>query len=140
MPILYNFHIFLATFYMIYLDELPSASSCLLHVFCFAENPYQTESKWNKNRRRFICDFWEEESTRNDARGPGDRGRAPGRQAHPGLSCPPTVRRFTLLFCRRKANFMGKIWAKDSPQSELRISGYKRNGEGAESENAETER
>ena len=35
---------------------------------------------------------------------------------------------------------MRKIWAKDSPQSELRISGYKRNGEGAESGNAETER
>ena len=29
---------------------------------------------------------------------------------------------------------------KDSPQSELRISGYKRNGEGAESEIAKTER
>ena len=44
------------------------------------------------------------------------------------------------MFCRKKANFTRKIWAKDSPQSELRISGYKRNGEGAESGNAETER
>ena len=35
---------------------------------------------------------------------------------------------------------MRKIWAKDSPQSELRISRYKRNGARAESENAETER
>ena len=34
---------------------------------------------------------------------------------------------------------MRKIWAKDSPQSELRISGYKINGEGGESENTETE-
>ena len=32
---------------------------------------------------------------------------------------------------------MREIWAKDSPQSDLQISGYKRNGEGAESENAE---
>ena len=51
---------------------MPSASSCLLHVFCFAEYPYQTESKRDKNWRRFfwnICDFWEEESTRDDARG-----------------------------------------------------------------------
>ena len=52
----------------------------------------------------------------------------------------PPVRRLTLFFWRKKANFMRKIWAKDSPQSELRISGYKRNGEGAESKNAETER
>ena len=44
-----------------------------------------------------------------------------------------------LLLCK-KANFMRKIWAKDSPQSELRISGYKRNGARAESENTETER
>ena len=32
------------------------------------------------------------------------------------------VRRLTLFFCRKKANFTRKIWAKDSPQSELRIS------------------
>ena len=31
---------------------------------------------------------------------------------------------------------MRKIWAKDSPQSELRISRYLRNGEGVESQNA----
>ena len=35
---------------------------------------------------------------------------------------------------------MRKIWAKDSPQSELRISGNIRNGERVESENAETNR
>ena len=45
-----------------------------------------------------------------------------------------------LFFCRKKANFMRKIWAKDSTQSELRISGYKRNGERAAEQNAETER
>ena len=45
-----------------------------------------------------------------------------------------------LFFCRKKANFMRKIWAKYSTQSELRISGYKRNGERAAHENAETER
>ena len=60
--------------------------------------------------------------------------------ARPGLSCPPPIRRLTLFFFRKKANFMRKIWAKDSPQSELRISGYLRNGEGVESENADTER
>ena len=87
-----------------------------------------------------IWDFQEEESTRNGARGGrGIRGRAlpPGRAWH---SSGPPVRQLTLLFCRKKANFMRKIWAKDSPQSGLRISRYKRNGERAESENAETER
>ena len=51
----------------------------------------------------------------------------------------PTIRRLTLFFCRQKANFMRKIWAKDSPQSELRIFIYIRNGE-TEPENAEPER
>ena len=45
-----------------------------------------------------------------------------------------------LFFWRKKDNFMRKIWAQDSPQSELRIYGYLRNGERVESENAETER
>ena len=48
--------------------------------------------------------------------------------------------RLMLFFCRKKANFRRKIWAKVSIQSELRISGYKRNGERAESGNAEPER
>ena len=51
----------------------------------------------------------------------------------------PPVRQLTLFFCRKKASFMRKIWAKDSTQSELRISGYKRNGEKAADENEETE-
>ena len=66
-------------------------------------------------------------------RGPRGRGRAPDPRGHP-------VRRLTLFFCRKKANFMRKIWAKDSPQSELGVSGYKRNGEGAETENRERQR
>ena len=50
------------------------------------------------------------------------------------------VRRLMLFFWRKKDNFMRKICAKDSPQSESRISRYKGNSEGVESENAETER
>ena len=87
-----------------------------------------------------IYDFWEVKSTRDGARGGQEIGGAPqgGRRA---LDSPEnSIRWLMLFFCRKKANFMRKIWAKDSPQSELRIFGYKRNGEGVESENAETKR
>ena len=60
-------------------------------------------------------------------------GRAPD-------PCGPLIRRLLLYFGRKKANFWKNIWAKVSIQSELRISGYKRNGERAESKNAETEK
>ena len=66
-------------------------------------------------------------------RGPRGRGRALDPRGHP-------VRRLTLFFCRKKANFMRKIWSKVSIQSELRISIYIRNGERADHQNAETER
>ena len=52
----------------------------------------------------------------------------------------PLVRRLMLYFGHKKANFWKKIWAKVSIQSELRISGYKRNGARAEFQNAETQR
>ena len=74
-----------------------------------------------------------------DHQGPTRQGGAPGGRCALD-SCGHPIRRLMLFFCRKKANFMRKIWAKDSPQSELRISGYKRYSEGAESENAETER
>ena len=84
--------------------------------------------------------FWEVKSTRDGARGGQEIGGAPqgGRRALGSRG--PLVRRLTLFFWRKKANFIRKSWAKDSPQSELRISGYKRNGARAESGNAETER
>ena len=122
---------------------MPRASSCLLHVLCFVETQYQTESKRDKNKRRIILEYLGFSGGRINAKQcpswPRDRGRAlpPGNAWHsPGTP----VRWLTLFFSRKKSNFMRKIWAKDSPQSELRISGYKRNGEGAESGNAETER
>ena len=67
------------------------------------------------------------------ARVPTFTGRAPYPRG-------PLVRRLTPFFGRKKANFRRKIWAKVSIQSELRISGYIRNGERAEPENAETKR
>ena len=62
------------------------------------------------------------------------------RQGAPPDPCGHPVRRLMLFFCRKKANFWRKILAKVSIQSELWISRYKGNGEGAEPENAETER
>ena len=62
------------------------------------------------------------------------------RQGGAPLTLVAPVRRLMPFFCRKKANFRRKIWAKVSIQSELRISGYIRNGERAESQNAETER
>ena len=72
---------------------MPSVSSCLLHVFCFAEYPYQTESKRDKIDGDFfpnIYDFWKEESTRDGAQGGHEAGgRAPRGQALPGPSWAP---------------------------------------------------
>ena len=64
---------------------------------------------------------------------PAHTGRAPNPRG-------PLVKWLILFFGCKKANFWKNIWAKVSIQSELRISGYKRNGAREESENAETER
>ena len=66
-------------------------------------------------------------------RGPRGRGRALDPRGHP-------VRWLTLFFFRKKANFRRKIWEKVSIQSELRISGYIRNGERAPEEHRNRER
>ena len=147
MPIFYNFHILLATFYTIFGTNILIQCPVPVPVCCMffvsqnihikrSPNGIKTDGDffWN------IYDFWEEESMRDDARGAHEVGGAHqgGRRA---LDSPrPLVRWLTLFFFRTKENFTRKIWAKDSPQSELWISDYKRNGEGAESENAETER
>ena len=149
MPILFTFIYFLGTFYIIFGTNIliqcpvPSASSCLLLVLCIAETPYQTESKRDKNGRRIFFEYLENMgriiNARRCPRWPRGRGRAcpPGHAPDPH---GPLVRRLLLFFYRKKANFRRKIWAKVSIQSDLRISGYIRNGERAESQNAETER
>ena len=76
---------------------------------------------------------------RQCSRGAPGRGRAPGG----GRTSGPhrhAVKRLLLFFGRKKANFQIKILVKVSIQSELRISGYIRNGERVESGSAETER
>ena len=77
---------------------------------------------------------------RDGARG----GHETGAHAHSRWARPhprgPLVRRLMPFFGRKKANFWKNIWVKVSIQSELRISGYKRNGERAAEQKAETER
>ena len=147
MPIFFNFHILLATFYTIFGTNILIQCPVPVPVCCMffvspkpnikrSPNGIKTDGElfWN------ICDFWEVKSTRDGARGGQEIGARPKEAGVPWTLLGPPVRRLTLFFWRKKANFTRKIWAKDSPQSELRISRYKRNGEGVESENAETER
>ena len=147
MPILFNFHILLATFYTIFGTNIliqcpvPVPVCCIFYVsqkpnIKRSPNGIKTDGElfWN------IWDFPEEESTRNGVRGGHETGGCALPLGHIMGSRRPPVRRLTLFFWRKKANFMRKIWAKDSPQSELQISEYLRNGEGVESENTETER
>ena len=92
---------------------MPSASSCLLHVLCFAEYPYQTESKRDKNERSLFLEYLEnlgERSTRNGVRGGHEAGaHAHTRRARPHPRGPP-VRPLMPFFGRKKANF----WKKKS--------------------------
>ena len=86
-----------------------------------------------------ICDLGEEESMRDGAQGGHEAGGTPqgGRRALDPRWHP--IRQLTLFFCSKKANFMRKIWAKDSPQSELWIFGNLRNSERSKSGSPETE-
>ena len=147
MPIFFNFHILLATFYSIFGTNILIQCPVPVPVCCMFYVSQKTNIKQSPNGIKTdgelfwnIWDFSEEESTRNGVRGghkTGGHALPPGRVLD---SRGPPVRRLMPFFCRGKANFTRKIWAKDSPQSELRISRYKGNGEGVESENAETER
>ena len=144
MPIFYNFHIHLATFYSIFGTNILIQCPVPVPVCCMFYVSQKTNIKRNPNGIKTdgelfwnIWDFPEEESTRNGVRG----GHETGERAHtPWARLALSWATRKAVFCRKKANFMRKIWAKDSPQSELRISRYKGNGEGAETENAETER
>ena len=97
---------------------MPSASSCLLHVFV-SQNIHIKRSPngikidgdffWN------IYGFWEEKSTRDGARGRHEAGgalhppgRAPDPRGHP-------VRRLMPFFRRKKANIQIEIVLKFQP-------------------------
>ena len=119
---------------------MPSASSSLLHVSCFAENPYQTESKRKENIFGLFLIFGKKNQHETVPEGATTQGGAPQGCGHVPDPRGHPVRRLLLFFGRKKSNFRRKILAKVSIQSEIRISRYIRNGERAESEKAETER
>ena len=147
MPKFFNFHILLATFYTIFGTNILIQCPVPVLVCCMFYVSQKTNIKQSPNRiktdRELFWNIWdipEEESTRNGARGGQEIGGVPTPPGRAWHSPGPPIRRLMLFFFRKKANFTRKIWAKDSPQSELRISRYKGNSEGVETENAETER
>ena len=124
MPILYNFHILLATIYNIFGTNIsiqcpmpvPVPVCCMFFVsqkihIKRSPNGIKTDGDffWN------ICEFWEVESTRNDARGGHEAGgtpqgvrRALGPRGHP-------VRRLVPFFRSKKANIRIEILSKIQP-------------------------
>ena len=120
MPILFNFHILLAIFYTIFGTNILIQCPVSVPVCCMFYVSQKPHIKRSPNRIKMdeeyfwnIYDFWEEKSTRDDARGGHSAGeRAPDPHGHP-------VRRLTLFFGCKKSNFRRKIWAKVSLQSEL---------------------
>ena len=119
MPIFFNFHILLATFYTIFgtniLIQCPVPVPVFLHVLCFTETQYKMEFKRDKNGRIIILEYLRFSRERiNAKRCPGwprDRGRAPTPGPTLG-SCGLPVRRLMPFFCRKKANIRIEIVLK----------------------------
>ena len=131
MPIFYNFHILLVTFYTIFGTNILIHCPVPVPVCCMFFVSRKPNIKRSPNGIKMdgdffwnIYDFWEVKSTRDGIRGGHEVGGAPYPPRHAPDPRGPPVGRLELFFWRKKANFMRKIWAKDSPQSELRISGY----------------
>ena len=136
MPILYNFHILLATFYTIFgtniLIQCPMpVPVCCIFFACFllcrisVPNGLQTQGNFLEIFSGPKDTYWAKEVL---------EGCSKGRTTHQGAPAPPPgppVRRLLLFFGCKKAIFWRKIWAKVSVQPELRISIYIRNGERA---------
>ena len=127
MPILFNFHILLATFYTIFGTNILIQCLVPVPVCCMFFVSQNIHIKWSPNEIKTdedffwnIYDFWEEESTRDDARGAHEEGgapqgvrRAPDPRGHP-------VRWLVPFFRCKKANVWIKIVSKFQPN---RVSG-----------------
>ena len=88
---------------------MPSASSCLLHVLCFAEYPYQTESKRDKNERSLFLEYLENCGRKNPRETVPEVATREGAPLAPHGRAPdprgPPIRRLMPFFGRKKANF-----------------------------------
>ena len=122
MPIFYNFHILLATFYTIFgtniLIECPVPVPVCCMFFVSQNIHIKRSPNGIKTNGDFIWnlyDFWEEESMRDDARGVHEVGgtpqgvrRAPDPRGHP-------IKRLEPFFHRKKANIWIVIVSKIQP-------------------------
>ena len=98
MPILFNFHILLATFYTIFETNILIQCPVPVRVCCMFYVSQKPNIKWSSNGIKTdgelfwnICDFWEVKSTRDGARGGQETGGAPqgGRRAQAVWARPP---------------------------------------------------
>ena len=116
MPIFYNFHILLATFYTIFGTNILIQCLVPVPVCCMFFVSQNIHIKWSPNGIKTdgdffwnIYDFWEEKSTRDGARGGHEAGGCA-----PDPRGPP-VRRFVPFFRWNKGNFRIEIVLKYQP-------------------------
>ena len=121
MTIFYNFHLLLATFYTIFGTNILIQCPVPVPVCCMFFVSQNIHIKRSPNRIKTdgdffpsIYDFWEEESTRDDARGGHEAGGAPGGRRAPDPRGHP-VRRSMPFFRRKKANIWIEIVLKFQP-------------------------
>ena len=118
MPIFYNFHILLATFYTIFGTNILIQCPVPVPVCCMFFVSQKIHIKWSPNGIKTyedtfwnICEFWEVESTRDDARGATRQGARPRGQVRPGpswLGCgPPGLDSLPVFFIISKNNLRG---------------------------------
>src|SRR3989337_4400414 len=110
MPILYNFHILLATFYIIFGTNILIQCPVPVPVFCMFFVSQKIHIKRSPNAIKFygelfwnICDFWELESSEEGAHSDHNPpGRAWGPR-HTQVSYAHLARRLELYFRRKEA-------------------------------------
>ena len=110
MPILYNFHIFLETFYMVYWINLLIQCLVPVPVFCMFFVSQKIHIKRSPNAIKFhgelfwnICDFWELESSQTGAHSAHKTpGHAPGARRMV-VGCAHLVHQLELYFGRKEA-------------------------------------
>ena len=119
MPIFYNFHIFLATFYIIFGTNLLIQCPVPVPIFCMFFDSQKIHIKRSPNAIKFyeelfwnICEFWEVESTQTEAH---SDHKTPGRTRQPRrvvVGCALLVRWLELYFRHKEAYIQKKIMLK----------------------------